>query len=137
MPTSEKSLQLSRSDGRIADDPEENLRYLILSFNGRLKRRPFWLYGVLGVLLAQFFATALLGIAGFAANTADTVATALVAWPSLAITAKRWHDRGRSAWWMLIMLIPVIGLLWTLIECGLLRGEAGANRFGPAPSGAS
>jgi uncharacterized membrane protein YhaH (DUF805 family) len=51
-------------------------------------------------------------------------------WPSLALYAKRWHDRGKSGWWSLIMLIPIIGGIWMLIELGFLRGTDGPNRFG-------
>jgi len=54
-------------------------------------------------------------------------------YPSICIYTKRWHDRNRSGWWSLILLVPVVGLLWALIERGLLRGTAGANRFGPDP----
>jgi len=30
-------------------------------------------------------------------------------------------------------LIPVIGGLWTLIECGFLDGTPGSNKYGPSP----
>ena len=51
------------------------------------------------------------------------------------IERKRWHDRDKSGWWALLNLIPVIGTLWILIECGFLRGTYGGNRFGPDPLG--
>ncbi|MGQ0485996.1 MAG: DUF805 domain-containing protein [Hyphomicrobiales bacterium] len=54
-------------------------------------------------------------------------------WPTLAIYAKRWHDRGKSGWWMLIILIPLIGPIWVLIELGFLRGTKGPNHYGPDP----
>ncbi|MAD39833.1 MAG: hypothetical protein CMO30_03750 [Tistrella sp.] len=54
-------------------------------------------------------------------------------WPSLAIGARRCHDRGRSGWFQLIMLIPLIGWIWLLVEIGFLRGTEGPNRFGPDP----
>ena len=46
------------------------------------------------------------------------------------IIVKRWHDRDKSGWWVLIGLIPVIGACWTIIECGFLKGTEGSNRFG-------
>jgi hypothetical protein len=49
------------------------------------------------------------------------------------IIVKRWHDRDKSGWWVLIGLIPVIGGLWMIIECGFLKGTEGSNRFGPDP----
>lgn len=55
-------------------------------------------------------------------------------WISLAVTAKRWHDRGKSGWMVLISFIPVIGPIWTLIECGFLRGTQGRNSYGNDPT---
>jgi len=63
-------------------------------------------------------------------------ALALVAvWMKLAVIVKRWHDRDKSGWWVLIVLIPVIGWLWQLIECGFLDGTPGPNKYGPSPKG--
>ena len=90
--------------------------------------------GILGLSLVQLYLTMLLDIAGAPAHVADGAASLAVLWPALAITAKRWHDRNRSAWWILINLVPVIGSLWTFVECGLMPGTAGPNRYGPAPA---
>ena len=54
-------------------------------------------------------------------------------WISLAIAVKRWHDRGKSGWWVLIALVPVIGGFWYIIECGFLKGTTGANAYGADP----
>jgi uncharacterized membrane protein YhaH (DUF805 family) len=75
----------------------------------------------------------LLRVAGVTAANTDLLVNLLLLWPALAISAKRWHDRGKSAWWMLVLLIPVIGWLWALVENGCLRGNAGTNRYGPDP----
>jgi uncharacterized membrane protein YhaH (DUF805 family) len=34
---------------------------------------------------------------------------------------------------VLIALVPVIGGLWYLIECGFLKGTTGPNNYGPDP----
>lgn len=52
---------------------------------------------------------------------------------NFAVLAKRWHDRNKSAWWAFIHLVPVIGVLWTFVECGFFKGTPGKNRFGPDP----
>ena len=52
---------------------------------------------------------------------------------SLAVCAKRWHDRSKSAWWSLIGFVPAVGALWLIIELGFLDGTRGRNRFGPDP----
>ncbi len=56
-------------------------------------------------------------------------------WALLAVLTKRWHDRDKSALWVLLVFVPVIGNLWTLIECGCLRGTEGPNTYGPDPLG--
>ena len=57
----------------------------------------------------------------------------LVGWISFAISAKRWHDRDKSGWYNLLVLVPFAGPIWFLTECGFLRGTVGPNRFGPDP----
>jgi uncharacterized membrane protein YhaH (DUF805 family) len=104
--------------------------HVIFGFGGRLPRKAFWLYGVLGPLLVSVMLEMLLGIVGVGERKTELLTTALLAWPCIAVSAKRWHDRGKSAWWVLILLVPALGFLWTLVENGLLRGTVGANRFG-------
>ncbi|BFM17219.1 hypothetical protein R50073_34020 [Maricurvus nonylphenolicus] len=47
-----------------------------------------------------------------------------------AVLVKRLHDRGRSAWFLFLGLIPVIGPIWITIECGFLSGDQDENEFG-------
>lgn len=120
--------------GTPADEDRDDWRALLFAFAGRTPRRSFWLVGILGLSLLQLYLSMLLDIAGAPARVSDGLSSLAVLWPALAITAKRWHDRNRSAWWILINLVPVLGSVWTFVECGLLRGTAGVNRFGPPPA---
>ena len=54
--------------------------------------------------------------------------------PALAVTFRRLHDTDRSAWWILVGLIPFLGAL-ALLVFYCLDGTPGANRFGPDPKG--
>ena len=54
----------------------------------------------------------------------------LIGIPFIMVNGKRFHDRNKSAWWVLVSLIPIIGGLWIFIECGCLAGTPGPNRFG-------
>jgi uncharacterized membrane protein YhaH (DUF805 family) len=110
-----------------------SLLAVLFSFDGRIGRQTFWLKGVLlgQLLLLVVFATAagtdaLLGADGFL----TIVALLLALWVSLAVYTKRWHDRGKSGFWTLIMVVPFVGPLWMLIECGFLDGKMGRNQFG-------
>lgn len=107
---------------------------LYFSLRGRIGRRQFWWHGVLGLLLLGLVAMALMEIAGVAPERAEQVANLLILWPVVAISVKRWHDRDRSGWWVLLVLVPtVIGQLWALIDNGFVPGTPGPNCFGDVP----
>jgi uncharacterized membrane protein YhaH (DUF805 family) len=48
------------------------------------------------------------------------------------VTVRRLHDTGRTGWWILIGLIPVIGGIVVLIFM-VLDSEPGANQYGLNP----
>jgi uncharacterized membrane protein YhaH (DUF805 family) len=55
--------------------------------------------------------------------------------PSIAVGARRLHDIGRTGWWQLIVLVPVIGVIVLLIFY-VMDGDPGSNEYGPNPKGA-
>ena len=52
--------------------------------------------------------------------------------PSLGVGARRLHDTGRSGWWLLIGLIPLIGWI-VLIVFFTIDGERQPNAYGSDP----
>lgn len=50
----------------------------------------------------------------------------------LAVMARRLHDFGLRAWWVLLYLIPPMPIVMILV-CAFRRGQPGHNRFGPEP----
>ncbi len=115
------------------DDPMPPWR-LWLDPRGRIGRATFWRGGVLALLGIALLLRALLDIARCPPDEAEQWVSLLMAWPTAAVSAKRWHDRDRSAWWVLLLLLPVIGVVWLLVDNGFVRGSAGANRYGPPPA---
>jgi uncharacterized membrane protein YhaH (DUF805 family) len=111
----------------------DSWRFIYGSWQGRINRRCFWLYGVLALLGLALLLRALLDIAGVSPGRAELAVNLVLLWMSAVVSAKRWHDRDRSAWWVLLLLVPVIGVLWTLLDNGLVRGTQGPNRYGPPP----
>ena len=101
---------------------------LMLRTRGRVGRRSYWLtmLGTAAVLLAARVVDSVTG----AGALAEGVAALAVAWPVLAVSAKRLHDRGRSAWWLLAALAPVVGWIFLVAQLGMLPGTFGDNRFG-------
>ncbi len=111
-------------------------KYLLTSFEGRINRAKFWA-GV-AVLIAISIVLNLVDLLlGLQLAEGVGILGALFAIASiffaLAIYTKRWHDRDKSGWWSLIILVPVIGAVWLIVECGILEGTRGPNRFGPDP----
>ena len=52
--------------------------------------------------------------------------------PSIAIAARRLHDIGKSGWWQLIVLIPIIGIIVLLVFL-VTKGQFGENEYGANP----
>jgi len=106
---------------------------LLFSFEGRINRKPYWMF-ILAVIAVAFV---LVGVSLVIGENAGMILLVLfqilILWSALAVQAKRWHDRDKSAWWLLMNLVPVIGPIWVFVEAGCLRGTEGQNRFGPDP----
>ena len=98
-------------------------------FSGRARRSEFWWFylasviaSVVASILDQALGTAVLSI---------LVGLALVV-PTLAVGARRLHDTGKSGWWQLIGLVPLVGFI-VLIVFFAQEGQPGPNQHGPSP----
>ncbi|MCH8990959.1 MAG: DUF805 domain-containing protein [Acidobacteria bacterium] len=109
-------------------------QHLLLRFDGRINRAKFW-SGVGALIVAYIVIFVLFAIDSSALRALLGVAYLAMIWPSLAISIKRWHDRDKSGWWVLIGLVPVIGGIWALVETGFLAGTSAPNQYGPDPLG--
>jgi uncharacterized membrane protein YhaH (DUF805 family) len=136
-------------DGQTLD---RGLSWLLFSFRGRIPRRSLWAvwFGLFAVfMVVEILAVILIALvrapsaqhhsafaAGLMVGMVVVVCFLGIAgtWVSLAAQVKRWHDRDKSAWWILIGFIPYIGAFWLLIELGCLRGTVGPNTYGPDPT---
>ena len=101
---------------------------------GRIPRSTFWifflvLYGIMGAVVFV--------IERIGASETLQVVGGLLMLPlflvAILVQIKRWHDRDKSGWWVLIGLVPCVGPFWALIECGFLKGTTGPNKYGPDP----
>ena len=128
------------------------MKEMLFSFTGRANRAKFWLilivtdivgmilFGILGAvgggsMIPDASGNMTMGSGPLGIVTAVLALIVLIAmvWIGLAVAVKRYHDRNKSGWWVLICLVPFIGGLWYLIECGFLKGTAGANTYGADP----
>jgi uncharacterized membrane protein YhaH (DUF805 family) len=100
------------------------------TFDGRARRREYW-YWFLAVLGAEVVAGIVFGISESLGYILFGLIVVCAFLPTLAVGARRLHDTGRSAWWLLVGLIPFGGIV--LLVFYLLEGDAGANQYGPSP----
>ncbi len=139
---------------------------LLFTTKGRLARAPFWLAHIVFTVGWLFVVFGLLAAVSESHGRGESsvlpslgnqppgllIMMFLLSYMSLCVSAKRLHDRDKSAWWMLafqgptmvlwvgqpllsppvIVLLYVavwIGAVWFLIELGFCRGTDGPNRF--------
>ncbi len=98
--------------------------------NGRARRKEYWLFvffnfmvgTALNIIEAEIFGTPYL----FLFYTLYTII------PLVCVSIRRLHDTGKSGFWFLLTLIPVIGTL-TYIIFLLCNSQPGDNKYGPNP----
>ena len=132
------------------------------SFNGRLRRRDYWLCNLaLGVAIAVIVAPLIIALKIQPEDPRFQAATLVFLWPSIAILVKRIHDRDKTGWMAANYWVPSLvsmGLaflsdpefamwkvfvdigtgmvgLWYLVEFGFMDGTQGRNAYGPSPKG--
>lgn len=104
-----------------------------VGFSGRAMRSEYWywvLFSVLVSIVASVVDVILFGIDG--TSPLNSIVSLVLLLPGLAVSVRRLHDIGRSGWWLLLSVIPLIGWI-VLIVWTATRGDATENRFGPPP----
>jgi uncharacterized membrane protein YhaH (DUF805 family) len=103
---------------------------VLMSMDGRMSRSRYW-----SIMVPLWFVFWLsfsvlndsLGI------TATNGLFLLFLGPVFFLSAKRLHDTDKSAWWLLIVAVPVAGPVWLFFELGMRRGTLSDNRYGEDP----
>ncbi len=105
-------------------------------FSGRARRKEYWMFTLFNIV-AIFALTAIelmLGIAPYSERyVLVDIYTLAVLLPALGVGVRRLHDTGRSGWWLLLALVPLVGLV--LLVFFLEDSQPGNNQYGPNPKG--
>lgn len=104
-------------------------------FTGRAGRPEFWFFMLFNIIAAIILGIidGVLGLSVAGAGLLGLVYSLGVLVPSLAVGARRLHDTGRSGWWQLIGLIPLIGFI-VLIVFFVMESHRGDNKYGSNPN---
>lgn len=100
-------------------------------FGGRAQRAEYWYFFLFNILISivvsvidKVIGTGFLG----------TIYALALFIPGLAVGVRRLHDTNRSGWWILISLIPLIGIIWLIVLLAM-DSDSGENQYGPNPKG--
>lgn len=101
-------------------------------FDGRSRRSEYWQFLLVNVIVALVLGVVdgvLRKIVGFGMLGALYGLAVLI--PGIAVSIRRLHDTDRSGWWLLLALVPLVGLvlIWFMVE----DSNAGTNRYGQNP----
>lgn len=99
-----------------------------VKFDGRASRSEYW-YWALFSIVATMVAAVMDSVAGL--GFFSGVVSLGLFLPSIAVAFRRFHDMDRTAWWLLLSLTGIGGLIIIVWFC--FPGTVGPNRFGPDP----
>ncbi len=99
-------------------------------FDGRARRKEYWMYSLFNLIVycAVLLVDRVLGLSGML----DILFLLVTIIPGLAVTVRRLHDIGKSGFWFLLILIPIIGAV-TLLFFACKDSQPGNNEFGANP----
>ena len=102
------------------------------TFQGRARRKEFWYFALIhiGVALTLLLVGELLAAGLGSALYLLYILVTLIPW--LAVTTRRLHDTGRSGWYVLMSLIPLVGNIILLVALAS-DGTPDVNAHGPNP----
>jgi uncharacterized membrane protein YhaH (DUF805 family) len=99
------------------------------TWHGRLSRASWLARTLLAASIAIAFGMLAAALAG---ERGAAIVAALFAWSAASLATRRLHDIGKSAWALVVVVVPIAGPLWLLFQ--LTRaGVEGRNRHGPDP----
>ena len=108
-------------------------------FTGRATRSEYWYFVLFYLILSAglMIVDALLGWfnSELGIGVLSGIYTLALMIPSLSVTVRRLHDTGRSAWWLLVGLIPIVGGI-VLLVFFVQDSQDAVNRFGTNPKAA-
>lgn len=103
-----------------------------MDFNGRASRKEYWMYTLVVAILSVILVILV--------NISEvfyllyTIFILINIIPTWALSVRRLHDIGKTGWWLLVNLIPVIGsIILFVFTC--IGSQPGANQYGKNPYG--
>ena len=105
-------------------------------FSGRARRKEYWYFCLFNMIISIVLAV-VDGVTGSYSAEAGIgllggIYALAILVPGIAVSVRRLHDTDRSAWWLLVALIPLIGAI-VLFVFMVLDSKPGENQYGANP----
>lgn len=97
-------------------------------FSGRATRQEYWMY-ILFYIVFYIVLAMVGGVLGLSILT--TVFSLGLLVPTISLAARRLHDTGRTGWWQLLSLVPIVGSIVLIVF--LVQDSHDDNSYGPNP----
>ena len=124
----------------------DTLKNRYAAFKGRATRSEYWYFMLFSIIIAliltaldSMIINPLLGIQ----PVVETARTGILGMlfsigtliPSVALAIRRLHDIGKSGWWILLGVIPIVNIIgiFVLLYFFIKDSQPGDNLYGPNP----
>ncbi|MDQ0200766.1 DUF805 domain-containing protein [Neobacillus ginsengisoli] len=101
-----------------------------VGFEGRARRQEYWMFFLFNAIISIIFE--ILDKIAHISPLLSSLYSLAVLLPHLAVSFRRLHDTGKSGWWLLIGLIPIVGAI-ILIVFMCQDSQPDDNQYGPNP----
>ena len=104
-----------------------------VGFKGRASRSEYWWF-VLFTIIVNFIATAF--PSDITPNPTSIIVSLAIFLPSLGVIVRRLHDLGKSGWWILLAIIPIVNFIgiFVILVFMVMEGEEHTNQYGEVPT---
>lgn len=99
------------------------------NFSGRARRQEYWMFVLFNTVFTLVLSVidSLIGV-----KILSSIYSLFILLPDLSIQFRRLHDVDKSAWWLFIAFVPIVGAI-ILFVFSVKPGTIGTNRYGEDP----
>ena len=110
------------------------------NWDGRASRSEYWWFNLFNLIInivTDVIDSSLgMGMIAYGVGYAGFIALLALLLPSIGVSVRRLHDLGKSGWWLLIAIIPIVNFIgiFVILVFTLMEGEKQPNQYGNVPT---
>ena len=109
------------------------------NLNGRASRSEYWWFVLFNFIvnIVTFVIDLTLGsMITYDMGYVGLIAFLALLLPTVSVSVRRLHDIGKSGWWILLAIIPIVNFIgiFVIIVFTIMEGEEQPNQYGNVPT---